>query len=1058
MENTERSSTQARLEPTAVGEAAPTVLAIVVTHQGREWIRDCLVALANQTYGSMDVLVIDDASPDYRDPPQLKRIVKRHLRRRRWGFVRTRRPLGFGGAINYVMGRIRTDAELLLFLHDDAALTPRSVEKMVARVMGDEATAIVGPKIVAWDDPDALEEIGMVTDRLGYPYKGLEEGEIDLGQHDRVSEVFYVTSTCMLVKHEVFRRLGGFDDSMKAFSEDLDLCWRARLAGHAVRLEPDAKARHAIALARGLRESPFLPPRYFIRRNRLRAVAKNASGFRLIGLIPAYIVLTLLEMLAFVLLRQFGEIGNLARALGWNFVRIPKTLADRARVQRHRSVSDRDLKHLTVRQTTRVRAYFSQQAERIEDAWGKRADLAGRTVKQGIAIVQRLRGWPGVVAALAFIGLFLGFRHFLWSPPAALGELLPYPERASALWRAFFSPWQAVGLGEPGPTSPGFLFLGLFPFMTLGASGAAQKLLVLSLGGIGFMGAYRMVSDMVDRPARIAAGMAYAFGAIGYAGLRGGHLGALVFGAAAPFVLLNLLRLSGWVRPPMWNRGRAVARLAIGAAISAAFVPGSLAFYLIAAIVLTGTRRFFDRSATSARGLTSCFVGLIGGAVLLLPWSFTWWSDGGVFDVVRGDQTWQRYAAGFEGHGAGTVVLAQTPEAPIFFGLALVLLGILAVTIGEGQRRRVALALWGVIAATGLLVSGTAAGWVRPWVANTTEAGVLSSVAFAGLAGLAVGAFRLDLPRRGLGLVHGLGVAATAVAGGLIAISIVPALWSGAWRPGPGIAAGENADVVAQLDSLFEVAAADGQFRTLWVGERWGPQEPSGGRTVGDYFVTGPRGQVLSDLFERTRDRADRGFEAVVASARDGSTDRVGHLLGPFNVRFVVIQRGPGTFRWLSQRDLAIARSEPGYLLLENTDLVARAGVYTVMPDDVLDPSRLQVGRERLVAQVDQEAPSRFRAGRVAASGVVFLAEARDGDWAASLEGEPLDRIGAGWGNGFELQGSGRGELSVRHPRSLGDTLWLVFLLVAWIVAAGAALSRRRSPLGGRRILDVPVD
>lgn len=1053
----ESSAKQPRPEPVSVGSADPAVLAIVVTHRGREWLRECLVALAGQTYRNMDVLVVDDASPDFRERPHLKRLVKRHLRRRRWGFVRTRRPLGFGGAINYVMGRIRTDAELLLFLHDDAALSEDSVERMVARVMAKESTAIVGPKIVSWNDPDVLEEIGMATDRLGYPYKGLEEGEIDGGQHDRVSEVFYVTSTCMLMRHEVFRRLGGWDESMRAFSEDLDLCWRARLAGHSVRLEPEAKARHAIALARGLRESPYVPQRYFIRRNRLRAVAKNASAVRLIGLIPAYVALSLMEMVAFLLLRQFKEIGNLARALVWNFVLFPKVLASRARVQRHRRVSDRDLKHLTVRQVTRARSYLSQQAERIEDAWGKRADVASRTVTKTITIAQRLRGWPGVVAGIAVIGLLLGFRHFLWSPPAALGELLPYPGRATAMWRSFFSPWQSVGLGEPGPTSPGFLFLGIFPMLTFGAVGAAQKLLVLSLGAIGFAGAYRLVGDLVDRPARIAAGLAYGFGAVGYAGLRGGQLGALVFGAAAPVVLLTILRLSGWVRPPMWNRRKAVARLAIGAAVSAAFVPGSLAFYLLAAIVLTGTRAFLDRSAKSARGLTSCFVGLIGGAVLLLPWSITWWADGGVFDVLRGDRTWQRYAAGFEDHGAGTVILGQTPEAPMFLGLALVLLGLVAVAIGEGQRRRVALALWGVIAATALLISGTAAGWVKPWVAGPTEAGVLAGVAFAGLAGLAVGAFRLDLPRRGLGLVHGLGVAAIAVAAGLIVISIAPALLSGAWRPGPGTEAGKNAQVVSQLGSLFEVAAADGQFRILWVGDRWGPQEPAAGRAVGDYFVTGSRGQVLSDLFERTRDRAHLRFETIVASARDGSTDRVGHLLAPYNVRFVVVERGPGTFRWLIQRDLGIIRVESDYLLLENSDVLPRAALYSAAPQTVVRPEDVGPEEEQVLATADQDMPWRYRADRVSGSGVVFLSEARDRDWKATLDDEPLERVDAGWGNGFELDASARGELVVAHPRSLWNVLGLLFLLVAWIVVGGAAFSRRKAPLG-RRILDVPIE
>ena len=135
---------------------------------------------------------------------------------------------------------MRTDADLLLFLHDDAVLEPGSVELMVKRLLADETTAIVGPKVVSWEDPESLEEVGMAIDRLGYPYKGLEEHEIDLGQHDTAAEVFYVTSTCMLIRHEVFKQLRGWDARMRAYAEDLDLCWRAHRAGWDVAFEPEA--------------------------------------------------------------------------------------------------------------------------------------------------------------------------------------------------------------------------------------------------------------------------------------------------------------------------------------------------------------------------------------------------------------------------------------------------------------------------------------------------------------------------------------------------------------------------------------------------------------------------------------------------------------------------------------------------------------------------------------------------------------------------------------------------------------------------------------------------
>ncbi|MDQ3953117.1 MAG: glycosyltransferase family 2 protein [Actinomycetota bacterium] len=1051
--------TQTRIDEPTTPAGLPSVLAVVVTHSGRTWLRDCLVALNLQTYPLLDVLVVDDASPDSRQRPAIKRIAKRHLRRRRWGHLRTPRPLGFGGAINWALGRVRTDADLLLFVHDDAALTEASVERMVARVLADATTAIVGPKIVSWDDPDRLEEIGMATDRFGYPYKGLDEGEIDLGQHDASHEVFYVTSTCMLIRQEVFRRLRGWDARMRAFSEDLDLCWRARVAGYTVRVEPQAKARHAIALARGERPSPFEPARYFIRRNRLRAVTKSASGLRLIALIPQFLLLTLVEMLGFVILRQPREIWNLARALAWNFVSLPQTLAERSRVQRHRKVPDRKLRRLTVRESTRVRAYIGHQADRLEHVWGRRAELLSRRTGQAKALTGKLRGLTGVLLFVGLLGFLLGFRDFLLSPPAAIGELLPFPERLTAVWRAWGSPWRGVGLGQEATPVPALGILGFVPVLTLGAAGVAQKVLVLGLGAVAFAGMHHLVSDMVDRPARFAAGLAYALGSVGYSGVREGALGALFFGAAAPFVLAAMLQLTGWTRPPRWNRGRAVARVVLGAAVSAAFVPGSLFLYAACAVVLAVVRGLVEPGARAFRGFTSCAVALVLAWVVLLPWSASWLAEGGPLDLLFAADTWKAYAAGFRDHGMASVLLGQTPEGPALFGIALTVLGLVAVFVAEGQRRRLALALWSVVVLTGGIVALVAAGLVRPPVATPTEAGVLASLAFAGLAGVAVGAFRLDLPRRGLGLVHAATLTAISVGVVLIGAGLGPALWHGEWEPGGG-AGRDNSEDIAQVGALLQAEARQaGEFRVLWSGETWQSAGLSVARPVDGHFLTGARGHVFSDLFQRVSPDAENALHSVVASIESGATDRGGTLLGAFNVRYVVLGRDGAAAPWLDQRDLALIRTESRYLLLENQAALERAAVYPQVPAPVAavaerDPALLPDATARSGFTVEPLSASRYSSERVAATGVLFLAEAAHPGWEATAGGARLERAEGGWGNAFTVPPSARGPLVVSFPRELSDLVWLVGIVLAWVVLLGAAFSQaKRVPgrPGGRR-------
>jgi hypothetical protein len=526
----------------------------------------------------------------------------------------------------------------------------------------------------------------------------------------------------------------------------------------------------------------------------------------------------------------------------------------------------------------------------------------------------------------------------------------------------------------------------------------------------------------------------------------------------APFVLLYLLRLIGWMRPPAWDRGRAVARLAIAVALSVAFVPGALFLYAGIAVVLTAGRTLLDRAAQTLRGLLSSMIGIALGWVLLLPWSAHWFSDRGPLHELTSATSWRLFTDSFHGTGMATVLLGQTPRAPALFGLAMPLLGVIAVLLAEGQRRRVALALWAVVVTLGLIITAIGKGAVRPIVASPTEAGVMVSAAFAGLAGIAVGAFRMDLSRRKLGLIHALVLGGLAFSAFLLGAGLVPAMWHGEWDPGAGSAQIDTATVDTVRGLLAAEQEQAGQFRALWIGRGWVPSEPSDATAQAPYLLTGPRGQVLSDLFPLGGGAAQSEFDRDIASIEHGRTDLGGSLLGAFNVHFVVLQRTSGASRWLAQRDFAVTRSDPKFLLLENQSFVARAAVYPKLPAFVgVSHSDRAIGASGAPSPpqviADQRSTSSYTAPSAHGPGVVFAAEAHDPRWRASVDGVSLHRIPGGWGNAFEIPASASGDLAVKYPRSISQVMWLLFVLLAWIVIAGAAFSRRRRSAVGARSL-----
>ena len=175
------------------------------------------------------MLVLDNGSSD--DPtPRIATAMPRAFVRR------LDTNVGFAAAANDAMALVE-GATFLLFCHDDVVLGPDAVSVMVEEAYRSNA-GIVGPKLVDYDHPEVLLEVGMAVDHYGVPFSGIEPGEIDQEQHDAVRDVFFVSDAVMLVRTDLFHELGGFDPATFPGSDDLDLCWRARLAGAACSSRP----------------------------------------------------------------------------------------------------------------------------------------------------------------------------------------------------------------------------------------------------------------------------------------------------------------------------------------------------------------------------------------------------------------------------------------------------------------------------------------------------------------------------------------------------------------------------------------------------------------------------------------------------------------------------------------------------------------------------------------------------------------------------------------------------------------------------------------------------
>lgn len=171
----------------------------------------------------------------------------------------------------------------------------------------------------------------------------------------------------MLVRRRVLDQLGRFDPRAHAFREDLDLCWRAAIAGHDVEVVPAAVGRHGALAAEHLRTGVVadLGARYLAERNTLTALLTNYGPGRLIVVVPLAFAVGIAKVAGFLVTRRIADARSTVSAWGWNLANLRGTMRRRRTVQALRRRRDSEIAPLFGRVTPRIWAYLEAVLERL---------------------------------------------------------------------------------------------------------------------------------------------------------------------------------------------------------------------------------------------------------------------------------------------------------------------------------------------------------------------------------------------------------------------------------------------------------------------------------------------------------------------------------------------------------------------------------------------------------------------------------------------------------------------------------------------------------------------
>ncbi len=314
--------------------AYPRVSVIIVTYNNEHIIDKCLSAVLENYYPDYEVIIIDNASTD-KTLEVMKELITKYNAQARVKIVKNPKNYGISKASN--IGALLANGKYLAFLDSDGIPDPYWLFQPIELMEKDPSIGAVQAKTLGWGSRNVIDSAGGLVDIKGDNYtRGYRE--IDVGQYDRIDEIFYPIGTGTIIRRQVFFEAGGFDNDMFIGCHDVDLGWRLWISGYKVVFAPASVVYHLRGGSR--KKEAWMRITAIGIKSCLLARFKNAETHMLImKMLTLYVLGILRNIFAKQHTLRVEAFLNLGAIL-WILKNFRKVLDKRYKTQRMRKVSE----------------------------------------------------------------------------------------------------------------------------------------------------------------------------------------------------------------------------------------------------------------------------------------------------------------------------------------------------------------------------------------------------------------------------------------------------------------------------------------------------------------------------------------------------------------------------------------------------------------------------------------------------------------------------------------------------------------------------------------------
>ena len=282
----------------------PKVSVIVLNYNGKKYLKGCFESLKKTTYPNFEVVMVDNKSTD-----NSAEYVKKNFK---WIRI-IDAGSNMGWAVGNNIGIRNTNGKYVVLLSNDTICTPNWLSEIVNVIESDPQIGVVG----SWP----VEFVYMKCDLNKFPYKKIQEAST-------------VGGAAMMVRREVFERIGYLEEKYFMYWEDTEFCYRSILAGYKVKLNYDSIVYHLVG-GSAKRESAKRW-KYEMTKNRLHMHIKLMSSLYLSGFIffeIGKLFLNLLKLPFCIIANEENFADAVISAWVWNIRNLKNTLHERSTIR-----------------------------------------------------------------------------------------------------------------------------------------------------------------------------------------------------------------------------------------------------------------------------------------------------------------------------------------------------------------------------------------------------------------------------------------------------------------------------------------------------------------------------------------------------------------------------------------------------------------------------------------------------------------------------------------------------------------------------------------------------